>query len=162
MKYTYRTYFSVAMFGVVLLTSGCVIPTVSLHSTQPVIVSITELESGKSLSRVPFRVVYSYEMLSPFFLHYQFRAPPELQTETDAEGKAVVKLAAYSGWIELDVNDEESSVNGAYYGRFTLNKELIRDGGIVDCRWDVSRGRRHLDLRLTLEPLKPRPNRALQ
>jgi hypothetical protein len=155
---------SIASLTVLLLASGCVVPTISMHTTREVTITISEADSGQPVRRTPFRVSYDYEHMSPFVFHYQFRTPPELRAETDGDGKAVVRLAAYNGWIQLEVAPEQSPTTGGYYGRFQLDKHLIREGGTVECRWAVypARGRQHPDLILRLEPMKTPPNNALE
>ena len=161
-----RFHYNISRAGslgaLLFLTSGCIVPTISMHTVRQVTITLSEFDGGEPVRRVPFRVRYEYEHMSPLVFHHQFRTPQELRAVTDADGKAVVGLAVYGGWIVLEVAPEQSGATGGYYGRFRLDKHLIREGGSVECQWDVSQGRRHPDLSLRLEPMTTQPNRALQ
>ncbi len=132
-----------AILALPLFTSGCFIPTVSMHTTRNVAISITNVISGKPVSNLSFQVHYYYDFLTPLYIHYEFRTPHELQAETDQAGKAVIPLADYSGRIVL--NGEI----GSRYLCFEFDKHLVRKGGFIDDR-PVSLS----PSRLTLTPIK--------
>ena len=136
------------------MTSGCVIPTVSLHSFRDVTVRLTEADSGKPVASLPFRVDYEYYPAdSPIVYHLELRTPREVQAKTDQSGEAVIKLADYAWTTLLEVNDKERG----YDSLFILNKQAIRKGGVVE---DHHRSDKYPRLRLELHPLK-RPNMSL-
>ena len=136
------------------MTSGCVIPTVSLHSFRNVTVRLTEADSGKPVASLPFRV--DYELLPRRFAHrlrLELRTPREVQAKTDQNGEAVIKLADYAWTTLLQVNNKERG----YDSLFILNKQAIRKGEVVE---DHYRSDKYPRLRLELHPLK-RPNMSL-
>lgn len=140
---------------VVLLTSGCVIPTVSLHSSRNVEITLSEAESGKPVASMPFRVHYeSYPADSPIFYHLELRSPSDVCAKTDESGKAVVKLADYAWSTLLDVKD----TNRHYFATFLLSREVVRKGGLVEQLRSTSRlenwGEGYPELRLELQPGK--------
>lgn len=95
------------LLGVIAVSSGCVIPTVSLHSFRDVRVKLTEADSGKPVAFVPFRVDYEYYPAdSPIVYHLELRTPRDLQAKTDANGEAVIKLADYAWTTLLEVNPQ--------------------------------------------------------
>jgi hypothetical protein len=131
------------------MTSGCVVPTVSLHSFRDVAISISEADSGKPVASLPFRVHYEYYPAdSPIVYHLELRTPHEVQAETDGSGRAVVKLADYAWTTLLEVHDKERG----FHALFILSKEVVRNGGTI------SGGSPRLNLEL--QPVK-RPNKAL-
>jgi hypothetical protein len=140
-----------------LITSGCIIPTVSLHSTKEVEISITEAESGKPVGPLPIHVVYCTDTVTPLYLHVELRQPPELRAETDESGKAVIPLADYAWQIYLDAGTNRF---GRPMATFYLPKRLVQQGGFRD-EWDPG-GLGRPRLRLTLAPVKTPPNKALQ
>jgi hypothetical protein len=131
-----------AILALQLLTSGCFIPTVSMHTTRNVAISITNVVSGKPVSDFPFRVHYYYNFLTPLYIHYEFRTPHELEAKTDDLGEAIIPLADYSGRIVL--NGEI----GSLYMRYEFDKRLVRKGGFMDDGHKPPRNR------LTLTPIK--------
>lgn len=104
------------VFSLLLWTTGCAV--VSLHSMRDVAVTVTETASGKPTGVVPLRVTYWYDYEGYFVL----RTPKELLTDTDENGRAVLKLADY-GWA---ISVEAGSTS------FAVNKSLIRKGGDVE------------------------------
>src|SRR5438445_9997689 len=64
-----RYALAMAASAMLLITTGCVIPTVSLHTTKNVAISFTEVDSGKPAGRVPVHVVYCNDVITPLFLH---------------------------------------------------------------------------------------------
>ena len=149
---------SVLGFGgltLLVLTSGCV-PTVSMHSYRNVTIMVTKSESGEPVPALPFRVVYDSNPVDGPLYHLEFRTPHDVRAQTDAMGKAVVKLADYAWSIRLEVEAEGKG----YSGFFWLSKDLIRNGGLVaQERYpypDLPK------LRLELQPVKrPNPRAAL-
>src|ERR1039457_5670272 len=118
-----------AVLGVVVMTSGCVIPSVSLHSFRDVTLTLTESDSGKPVATVPFSVRYdNCPAESPIVYHLEFRTPKERRAKTDENGKVVVKLADYARTISLEIDDKERG----YVADFFLSRELIRDGGVIE------------------------------
>jgi hypothetical protein len=156
-----RYGFSAAVLGVVFLTVGCVIPTVSMHSMRDVAVTVSDAESGKPVGSLPFRVVYGYNPTdSPVVFHVEFRTPAEVRGRTDESGRAVVKLADYAWNIVLTVDDKERG----YYADIWLDKRLIQRGGVVESPAAEWNAHHYPSLRFMLEPVKPveRPNHPLQ
>jgi hypothetical protein len=148
-----RGVWALAMFTLVA-TSGC-IPTISRHSYRDVTVTITEVDSGKAVPLLPFRVVYDYAPAdSPLVYHVELRTPRELRAETDKNGKTVVKLADYAWNILLEVDESEKGD----WDRFWLSKALVRKGGVVETRY---KGQKHRKLRLELRPVE-QPNHTMQ
>jgi hypothetical protein len=142
------------LFAFVTITalSGCVVPTVSLHSFREVSVTITEANSGTPVALVPFRVHYEYSPAdSPIVYHLELRTPKEVQATTDANGQAVIKLADYAWTTALDVDDKQRG----YFAEFVLSKEVIRKGGRIEPRYPLPQ---YPKLRLEIDLLK-RPNR---
>lgn len=97
------------------LFTGCV--AVSLHSTRPVEVRVTEREAGKPVSRALIKVHYAQP--AGYGVYYVLRIPKPETARTDANGIAIIPLATFSHSIIFTVNGE----------RFYLNKKLIRQGG---------------------------------
>ena len=113
-------------FIMVMFAAGGCVPTVSLHSYRDVAVTITHAESGEPVAHEPFRVLYTYAPAdSPLVYHVEMRTPDEVVATTDAQGKAVVKLADYAWEILLYMNED---VEGGHY-TFFLSKDVIRNGG---------------------------------
>ena len=110
------------------LTSGCV-PTISLHSFRDVQMSLTEANSGKPVTFMPFTVRYDAAAAdSPLFYHLELRTPEDVCAQTDQNGQAVISLADYAWNTCLYVND----TNRHYFSEFVLTKQLIRSGGTVE------------------------------
>ncbi|SRR6266487_6270069 len=134
--------------ALLLITSGCVIPTLSLHTTRNVAISLTEVDSGKPVGCVPIRVRYCSDFLTPLAMHIELRLPSELRAETDENGKAVIPLADYAHtYFDVNTND--------WRGGFKLKPSLIREGGVIEEAKSYPLGRPRV--RLTLEPVKKRP-----
>src|SRR5687768_6043385 len=136
MRYIWRSTqrsLKVAALAAVLAASGC-IPTVSLHSYRDVEVAITHANSGAPVPHEPFRIVYSYVPAdSPLVYHVELRTPDDVRAETDAEGKAVVKLADYAWDIDLYINETEHDRPYVFF----LTKDVIRKGGIAESYHEV-------------------------
>ena len=107
--------------AVLLAAAGCT-STTAKYSYYDVAVTITDADSGAPIAQTPFRVVYPY---SPY--HVQIPMPDEVRAETDAEGKAVVKLADYArgGLLYMD----DIAVEG--YTGFVLTKDAMVNGGVT-------------------------------
>lgn len=153
-----RYGFRAVLLGVVLLTLGCVVPTISMHSMRDVTVMVSETESGKPVGSLPFRIHYGYNSTdSPIVFHVELRTPVEVQGKTDEGGRAVVKLADYAWNIVLKVDEKERG----YYADISLDKRLIQEGGVIethDAQWNTHH---YPGLKFTFEPVKP-PNHATQ
>ena len=148
-------YILAAALGVLAAASGCVIPTVSLHSFRDVTVSLTEADSGKPVVSVPFRVDYEYYPAdSPIVYHLELRTPHDVQAKTGTNGEAAIKLADYAWTTLLEVNDKERG----YHSLFILNKQAIRNGGVIE---DHYRSDKYPRLRLELQPVRP-PNKRVE
>jgi Type II CAAX prenyl endopeptidase Rce1-like len=93
----YCLHLRVASIGAVLalplFTSGCF---VAMHSTRNVAISITNVVSGEPVSNLPFRVAYYHDFLTPLYIHYEFRTPHELHTQTDQAGQDIIPMAVMS------------------------------------------------------------------
>ena len=96
------------------LLSGCV--AVSLHSTRPVEVRVTERDTGKPVSGAPVKIWYGYTGYGVF---YVLRVPKPASATTDERGIAVLPMADFFQNTAFDVAGE----------RFGLSNELIRRGG---------------------------------
>ncbi len=152
-----RYRFIAVVLGVVFLISGCVLPTVSMHSMRDVAIMVSESESGTPVPALPFRVVYGYNPTdSPVVFHVEFRTPHEIQGRTDESGKAVVKLADYAWDIVLKVDDKERG----YYANISLDKRLVRGGGVIVSPSADWNGRHYPGLKFTLQPVRL-PNNPL-
>ena len=140
---------------VVLISAfGCV-PTISQHSFREVGVTITDTSSDQPVSKLPFRVFYTYSPTdSPLFYHVELRTPHDVRAETDTDGHAVIKLADYAWNICLEVDDSEKGD----WDRFWLSRDSVRKGGIVETSYT---GHKHRKLRLELRPLG-QPNHTMQ
>src|SRR5438067_2469185 len=131
---------ALAMFTLTA-TSGCV-PTISLHLYRDVTITITEVDSGKPVPLLSFRVVYDYAPAdSPLLYHVDLRTPRELRAKTDENGMAIVRLADYAWNILVEVDESEKGE----WDSFWLSKELVRKGGVVETRY---KGQKHRKLRL--------------
>lgn len=130
------------------MASGCVVPTVSLHSFRNVAITLSEADSGKPVASLPFRVHYEYYPAdSPIVYHFELRTPKEVKAKTDEAGQAVVKLADYAWTTLLEVNDKERG----YAALFVLSKESVRKGGVVE---PLRPSHKYPNLRLELQPVK--------
>ena len=149
------------VLGVLATSSGCVIPTVSLHSFHDVQITLCEADSGKPVTLIPFTVSYDAAAAdSPVFYHLELRTPKDVCGQTDQSGQAIARLADYAWNICLYVND----TNRHYFSDFVLTKVLIRNGGKVE-QWNQlppkSWGEGYPKLELQLRPFK-RPNKPVQ
>jgi len=135
-----------AVLALPLLTSGCFIPTVSMHTTRNAAISITNVLSRQPVSDLPFRVHYYYDFLTPLYIHYEFRTPHELHAKTDKAGEAIIPLADYGGRIVL--NGEIAS----QYICFEFDKHFVRKGGFMNDGHEPPRNR--LTLRTIRKPTK--------
>ena len=104
-----------------LAAAGCT-STTAKYSYHDVAVTITDADSGAPIAQTPFRVVYTY---SPYYVESPL--PDEVRAETDAEGRAVVKLADYAWGSLLYMHD--IGVEG--FTGFLLTKDAIANGGVT-------------------------------
>jgi len=147
MNFSLPKHLGLIVLGTLIITTGCV-PTVSMHSFRDVAVTISEVDSGKPVAALPFRVHYEYYPFdSPVVFHIELRTPKDVQAETDETGRVVVKLADYKWTTLLEVDDRERG----YVADFILTRESIRKGGIVKQHYPVDKYPR---LRLALQPIK--------
>ena len=109
-----------SMFGYVLLGCACLSGCVGLstHSNYIVRISITELISAAPAQNVPLSITYDYDNYGWF--HY-LNTPVGEAAVTDSQGSAEMNLADFRYRILLRVDGKLTS----------LNKQLVRDGGIV-------------------------------
>jgi hypothetical protein len=144
-----------AVTALLLGTTGCIIPTVSTHTTRNVAILLTEIDSGKPAVGVPVHVVYASDFLTPVFLHVELRVPREVMAETDREGRAIIPLADYRlTYLSISTNDWRSRC-------FFLKKEVIREGGTVEePQSEVPPGVARL--RLFLQPARSGLNKPVQ
>lgn len=97
------------------LCSGCVL--VSMHSTRPVEVRVTDRTTGKPVTRARLEIRYGY---IGYGVVWVLRVPEPASARTDDNGIAVLPMADFFQDIDFTVNGE----------RFGLTKELIRRGGL--------------------------------
>jgi hypothetical protein len=146
--------FAAAAILVAIMSAGCVLPTVSLHSFRDVKITLTEADSGKPVAWVPFRVQYKYYPAdSPIVYHWELRTPKEVQATTDVSGQALIKVADYAWDTLLYVSDKERR----YFATFVLSKELIRKGGTVQQLRSSLRSKHwgeYPELRVELQPVR--------
>ena len=129
--------------GIALAVTACrgwLRSTTSKYSYRDVALTITDADSGAPIAQTPFRVVYTY---SPYAV--ELPLPDEVRAETDAEGKAVVKLADYA-WDSL-LYMQDIGVEG--FTGFVLTKEMIANGGMTQ---SYTYPRLNLDLCPTTQP----------
>lgn len=108
-----RTHLMVLPLASLLLT-GCV--TVSLHSTRPVEVRVTDQKTEKPVSGALVETWYGYTGYGVF---YVLRVPKAASARTDERGVATIPIADF-------FQNTVFKVNGERYG---LTSDLIRHGG---------------------------------
>jgi hypothetical protein len=137
-----------------MVCSGCVIPTVSLHSYRKVTMTVTDARTRKPVPALPVEVRYGYNPTdSPIFFHWELRTLRDQKATTDAAGRAVLSLADYAWDIALVVDDPKRD----YKVDERLEKDLIRKGGILTAGWPGTREIDHAHLRFLFE-LQKRPH----
>ena len=94
--------------------SGCV--AVSMHSTRPVEVHVTDRATHQPVSGAAVSIVYSYDS---YGLFHVFRVPDAASAQTDSNGVALLSMATFGYGIVF-------SVAGNYYD---VTPDLIRHGG---------------------------------
>jgi len=107
-----RTFF--LLLALLSLCNGCVL--VSLHSTRPVQVRVTERETAKPVTGASLKIRYGY---TGYGVVWVLRVPESASAQTDEQGIAILPMADFFQNINFTVNGE----------RFGLDKELIRRGG---------------------------------
>lgn len=105
---------TVVTFASALVVSGCV--GISMHSTRPVEVRLTEIPSGLPIRQTDLTVTYEYDSYGCFWLA---RTPPPSSAITDDDGRATILVADFRYSITLEA--------GKY--RFSLSRALVRSGG---------------------------------
>src|SRR5258705_1562221 len=103
-----------------LLFTGCV--TVSMHSTRPVEVRVTDRKTDKAVSGALVETWYGYTGYGVF---YVLRVPKAASAQTDERGVATIPIADF-------FQDSVFKVNGERYG---LTSDLIRHGGFPGGGW---------------------------
>ena len=96
------------------MISGCV--AVSMHSTRPVEVHVTDRATQQPVGGAVVSVVYTYDSYGVFHV---FRVPDAAATQTDSNGVALLPMATFGFGIVF-------SVSGKYYD---VTPNLIRHGG---------------------------------
>lgn len=107
-----RTYLALA--AMLPCVTGCV--AVSMHSTRPVEVRVTDRTTGKPVRGADVSVAYAY---TSYGIFHVFRVPKPATARTDASGAAVIPLATFSYDISF-------YVAGTH---FLVTPDLIRHGG---------------------------------
>lgn len=106
------------------LFTGCV--AVSMHSTRPVEVRVTDKEGNRPVAGAKIEISYTYTGYGVF---YVLRVPEPASAMTDEQGTANLPMADFFQKIIFKVNGE----------RFSLNKELVRNGGLPEGGWWAGR-----------------------
>jgi len=109
--------------------TGCV--AVSLHSTRPVEVGVTDRNTEKPVTGALVETWYGYTGYGVF---YVLRVPKPASAQTDERGVATLPMADFFQNTVFKVNGE----------RFGLTKELIRHGGFPRGGWSGGVDRDHM------------------
>src|SRR5688572_17038235 len=86
--------------------SGCVL--VSMHSTRPVEVRVTQKDTGIPLTNLPVKIRYSYTGYGAIWV---LRMPEPTSAQTDVDGVAVLPMADFFQNISFTVDDERFALN---------------------------------------------------
>jgi hypothetical protein len=107
-----------------LVLSGCVV--VSMHSTRPVEVHVTDRITHESVSGANLSINYCYDSYGVF---YVLRVPEDASAWTDSNGLAVLPMATFGYGIVFRVAGRH----------FEITPSLIRHGGYASGGGLVSR-----------------------
>jgi|WetSurMetagenome_2_1015567.scaffolds.fasta_scaffold1440302_1 hypothetical protein len=100
--------------------SGCVV--VSMHSTRPVEVHVTDRTTHEPVVGADISIVYSYDSYGVFRV---LRMPDGASARTDLQGVAVMPMATFGYGITF-------RIAGSYY---EVTPALIRHGGYPSGEW---------------------------
>jgi hypothetical protein len=109
-----RTFPSVLVVGMLPFISGCV--AVSMHSTRPVEVHVTDRARHEPVCGAEVSIVYTYDSYGVFHV---FRVPDAASAQTDSNGVALLPMATFGYGIVF-------RVAGKHYD---VTPDLIRHGG---------------------------------
>ena len=116
-----RVFRSALLLAAILpCVSGCVV--VSMHSTRPVEVHVTDRSTHEPVPWAAVSIQYSYDSYGVFRV---LRMPDDASAQTDRKGVAVLPMATFGYGITF-------RVAGKYY---KVTPSLIRHGGYPSGEW---------------------------
>ncbi len=118
--------------------TGCVV--VSMHSTRPVEVHVTDRSTREPVPGADVSIQYSYDSYGVF---YVLRMPEDASARTDPNGVAVLPMASFGYAITF-------RVAGRYY---EVTPSLIRHGGFPSGEYYSRDPKTGAVLRTNLPPL---------
>jgi hypothetical protein len=121
---------SLLLAAAVLWVTGCAI---SMHSTRPVVVHVTDRATHKPVSGADLSIVYTYDSYGVFHV---FRVPSAVSARTDSNGVAVLPMATFGYGIVFRVAGDHYDVTpglirhggyprGEYYARDRKTGEVV-------------------------------------
>src|SRR5689334_12186313 len=93
------------LVGLSAMAAGCVVLTNSHQPSRDVLITVTEVDSGKAVAGVPIRVHYWMAGPShiPCLVVHDFGRPDDVCGRTDNNGQVLVAMAEYPNDILLTV-----------------------------------------------------------